>query len=216
MVQRVYQQAEQAQLDELYVATDDERIAECVEHFGGKYILTSKSHPSGSDRVFEAATKLNAQSGDIIVNIQGDEPFLPPIMVKQVVQCFSDAKVELATLAAKIENADQLFNVNVPKVLIDRKGYARYFSRSPLPFLREVEKEDWLSHHTFYKHIGLYAYRFQALKEICEYPPGSWEKAEKLEQLRWLENGSNIKVAITTFESQGIDTEEDLKAANAV
>lgn len=216
MVQLVYEQALKAELDDVVVATDDRRILDCVEGFGGKAVLTDRNHSSGSDRVMEAARKLGLENGDIIVNIQGDEPFIPPIMVKQVLNCFADARVELATLASQIEDEEQLFNPNQPKVLINKKGFAAYFSRSPLPYVRDVKEAAWLETQKFYKHIGLYAYRFQALKEICEYAPGSWEQSEKLEQLRWLENGLSIKVAITTFESMGIDTPKDLEQANKI
>jgi 3-deoxy-manno-octulosonate cytidylyltransferase (CMP-KDO synthetase) len=214
VIQRVYEQAI-ASLDDAWVATDDERIYNEVERFGGKAVMTSQTHRSGTDRIAEAA-RLTGSQADVIVNIQGDEPFIHPSQIKAVCQCFDDTDTQIATLGKPFPS-DQDFSVlqnpNSPKIVVDLKGYAMYFSRSVIPYIRGREEEDWLSSHTFLKHIGLYAYRAEVLQELTQLPPSPLEQAESLEQLRWLQNGYRIRVGITNEETIGIDTPDDLKRA---
>lgn len=214
VIQRVYEQAI-ASLDDAWVATDDERIYNEVERFGGEAVMTSQTHRSGTDRIAEAA-RLTGCQADVIVNIQGDEPFIHPSQIKAVCQCFDDTDTQIATLGKPFPS-DQDFSVlqnpNSPKIVVDLKGYAMYFSRSVIPYIRGREEEDWLSSHTFLKHIGLYAYRAEVLQELTQLPPSPLEQAESLEQLRWLQNGYRIRVGITNEETIGIDTPDDLKRA---
>ncbi len=214
IIERVYRQVE-GLLDDVAVATDDDRIFDAVRAFGGKAIMTSTSHRSGTDRVMEAYTKVGEEY-DVIVNIQGDEPFIQPEQIKLLCQCFDNDKVDIATLVKPFVETDGLIaleNPNSPKVVFDNQMHAMYFSRSVIPYLRGVDKEEWLSKHTFYKHIGLYAYRAKALKQITSLPQSTLELSESLEQLRWIENGFTIKVGITNQETIGIDTPEDLMRA---
>ena len=209
MIQRVYEQAsESSKLDELVVATDDERILINVTDFGGRAILTSASHQSGTDRCAEAAEKL--PGFDVIINIQGDEPFIDCRQIDLVATCFADPQTVLATLVKQISNLDELYNPNMPKVVLNKFFEAIYFSRTPIPFLRGREHETWLNEHTFYKHIGIYGYRADTLKAITQLPVSLLEQAEMLEQLRWIENGYKIKVALTDIESKAVDTPDDL------
>lgn len=210
MIERVYEQAKKCQaLSEVIVATDDSRIEDTVKQFGGQVCLTSSSHPSGTDRCAEVLNILKLQC-DAIVNIQGDEPFIDPLQIELVCSCFEDDRTELATLIKKITSPEVLLNPNAPKVIIDKEQFAIYFSRHPLPYIRGADEKQWLNHHTFYQHIGIYGYRTDVLKKITSLPPSSLEKAESLEQLRWIENGYRIKTAITTLETLAIDTPEDL------
>ncbi len=214
VIQRVYEQVAGI-LDEAYVATDDERIEAAVKAFGGKVVMTSVNHKSGTDRCYEAFTKVG-EGYDVIVNIQGDEPFIQPSQLEAIKACFNDEATQIATLVKPFTPADgfdALENVNSPKVVVDKQMNALYFSRSIIPYQRNVDKCEWLQGHTYYKHIGLYAYRAEVLKEITSLPQSSLEKAESLEQLRWLENGYTIKVGITDVETIGIDTPEDLERA---
>ena len=214
VIQRVYEQVNGV-LDEACVATDDERIEAAVKAFGGKVVMTSTHHKSGTDRVQEAFEKIG-QGYDVVVNIQGDEPFIQPSQLEAVKACFEDEATQIATLVKPFVEADgweALQNPNSPKVVVDGRMNALYFSRSVIPYLRGAEKEEWLKKHTYYKHIGLYAYRAEVLKEITRLPQSSLELAESLEQLRWLENGYRIKVGITNTETIGIDTPEDLEKA---
>ena len=214
VIQRVYEQVAGI-LDEAYVATDDERIEAAVKAFGGKVVMTSVNHKSGTDRCYEAFTKVG-EGYDVIVNIQGDEPFIQPSQLEAIKACFDDDKTQIATLVKPFTPADgfdALKNVNSPKVVVDKQMNALYFSRSIIPYQRNADKCEWLQGHTYYKHIGLYAYRAEVLKEITSLPQSSLEKAESLEQLRWLENGYTIKVGITDVETIGIDTPEDLERA---
>ncbi|MBO7553293.1 MAG: 3-deoxy-manno-octulosonate cytidylyltransferase [Bacteroidaceae bacterium] len=214
VIQRVYEKVVGC-VDDAYVATDDERIAVAVEAFGGKVVMTSTSHKSGTDRCREAATKVNGQF-DVVINIQGDEPFIHPSQIETVKQCFDDDSTQIATLVRPFpsdSSLEQLQNPNGVKVVIDKDFHALYFSRSVIPYLRGVEPSEWLKHHTFYKHIGLYAYQRTVLDEITALPQSSLELAESLEQLRWLENGYTIKVGFTEEETIGIDTPEDLRRA---
>lgn len=210
MIRRVYEQARKcASLSDVIVATDDERIQREVLGFGGKVCLTSPDHPSGTDRCAEVVETLGLNC-DAVVNIQGDEPFIAPEQISLVCRCFDDERTELATLIKKISNPEILFNPNSPKVIIDRDQFAIYFSRHPLPYIRGAEEKDWINRHTFYQHIGIYGYRTDVLKKITQLQPSSLEKAESLEQLRWLEHGYRVKTAVTTFETLAIDTPDDL------
>ena len=212
MIQRVYEQAKKSDLTHVLVATDDSRIAEEVNRFGGEVILTSETHQSGTDRCFEAYCNYNIPA-DYIINIQGDEPFIKPEQINQVLACFQKPQTQLATLIKKIENPEALFNTNTVKVVIDNLQQALYFSRHPIPFCRGQEPENWLSQNTYFQHIGIYGYRSDILEQITQLPPSALELAESLEQLRWLENGFKITTAITTFDTIGIDTPEDLEKA---
>jgi len=215
MIQRVYEQV-RSTVDELVVATDDQRIVDAVLSFGGRVVLTSKDHQSGTDRCYEAFLK--AGNGfDVIINIQGDEPFIQPEQIELLKRCFSDEHAHIATLAKPItvdnDFEQTILNPNMPKVVINNRQEALYFSRSAIPFIRGIAYAEWLKTHTFYKHIGLYAYRSNVLKEITALPRSTLEIAESLEQLRWIQNGYKIKVAITNQETIGIDTPEDLEKA---
>lgn len=211
MIERVYSQALQSpNLAEVVVATDDMSIAEKVKSFGGKVCLTSPDHPSGTDRCAEVVQTLGA-SYDAVLNIQGDEPFIDPRQIDLLCSCFDDERTHLATLIKKIDSPEVLFNPNAPKVIVDADKFAICFSRHPIPFIRGVDEKNWLDKHTFYQHIGIYGYRTHILQEITRLPPSSLEKAESLEQLRWLENGYKIKTAVTAFESIAIDTPDDLQ-----
>lgn len=209
MIRRVYEQVSKSKsIDYVVVATDDQRIVEEVKSFGGEYILTSSIHQSGTDRCAEVISKL--PNFDIIINIQGDEPFINPAQIDLIANCFEDATVQLATLIKIITDAEELFNTNIPKVVINASEEAIYFSRQTIPYLRGTEKNDWINHHQFYKHIGIYGYTKSTLLAITKLKPSSLELAENLEQLRWLENGYKIKTKITSLETLAIDTPEDL------
>lgn len=216
MIQRVYEQAKKI-LDLVYVATDDERIFDAVISFGGKAVMTSPSHQSGTDRCAEAVDRINNETEgnvDIVINIQGDEPFIKPEQIELLMNCFEDEAVDIATLIRKAEPGEDIFNPNQPKVIIDSKGDAIYFSRAAIPYIRDLEKTEWSQNHVFYKHIGLYAYRSETLKKITLLPRSYLETTESLEQNRWIENGYRIRTAVTKWESIGIDTPDDLKKAN--
>lgn len=205
--------------DDVFVATDDRRIYDCVVNFGGKAVMTSTEHRSGTDRCYEAFCRIAGQTGktfDVVVNIQGDEPFILPAQVTSLLSCFEDPEVQIATLAKKFECNDDIFDPNKVKVVCTAGGKALYFSRSAIPYCRGVDQKQWLESTPFYKHVGMYAYRPEVLKEITSLAQGELEKAESLEQLRWLENGYNIAVRFTDHESIGIDTPEDLQKANEV
>ena len=213
MIRRVYEQASTC-LNKVYVATDDERIFKCVVDFGGKAMMTSPDHLSGTDRCSEAVTKIETETGeniDVVINIQGDEPFIKPEQIEALMNCFVGEKVEIATLIRKTENDENLFNPNQPKVIINSAGEAIYFSRSVIPFIRDFETSEWSKKHVFFKHIGLYAYKTQTLHAITKLPRSPLEIAESLEQNRWIENGYKIMTAVTDWESMGIDTPEDLE-----
>ncbi|MXV15555.1 3-deoxy-manno-octulosonate cytidylyltransferase [Hufsiella ginkgonis] len=210
MIRRVYEQASKSTgLAEVVVATDDERILQHVHDFGGRAILTSPVHQSGTDRCAEVLGELPAF--DTVVNIQGDEPFIDPRQIDLLCTCFADPGTQLATLAKKISSTDELLNPNSPKVVLNHVSNAIYFSRAPIPYLRGQEQESWHLKHAYYKHIGIYGYRAEALKAITRLPVSPLEKAEALEQLRWIENGFPIRVAITELETLAVDTPEDLQ-----
>ncbi|MDK2840994.1 MAG: 3-deoxy-manno-octulosonate cytidylyltransferase synthetase [Anaerophaga sp.] len=212
MIQRVYEQASKA-LTQLVVATDDTRIMEAVKNFGGVCVMTSDKHRSGTDRCTEALDKteaLNNRQYQVVVNIQGDEPFIDPRQIEKLVMCFYNAETEIATLVKPLKNNNDLFDPNKPKVVLNSSSQALYFSRSPIPHLRNFPKEEWHQHHNYYIHIGLYAYRTDVLREITLLKPAPLEIAESLEQLRWLENGYAITTRKTEFESWSIDSPMDI------
>lgn len=214
VIQRVYEQVVKL-LDDAVVATDDERIEAAVKAFGGKVVMTSTAHRSGTDRCYEALTKVDG-CFDVVINIQGDEPFIQPSQIQTVMDCFADPATQIATLVKPFtpqDGFDALENVNSPKVVVNKQMQALYFSRSIIPYFRNKDKEEWLAGHTYYKHIGLYAYRSEVLREITQLPQSSLELAESLEQLRWLENGYVIKVGESLVETIGIDTPDDLERA---
>ncbi len=213
MIQRVYEQASKCKsLSAVVVATDDDRIFSHVQNFGGKAVMTSTDHPSGTDRCMEALEKFGG-SYDVVINIQGDEPFIQPEQLEQLIGCFSDGAAQIATLAKKIETSEDLVNVNLPKIVFNQNYKALYFSRSPIPGQKSANYSEWFANHSYYRHIGLYGYRTEVLKEITKLQPSPLEKTESLEQLRWLEAGYNIKVGITELETLAIDTPDDLKKA---
>lgn len=213
MIQRVYEQTSKA-FENVCVATDDERIYNAVREFGGKAVMTSAEHNSGTDRCLEALENYSKESGqtfDIVVNVQGDEPFIHPEQLQQLKACFNDPEVTLATLVKRVKDKAELLNYNAPKVVVDNNWNAIYFSRSPIPYPRDMEITDHLVESTkFYRHIGLYGYRSPVLRQICSLPQSFLEKTEKLEQLRWLENGLKIRVKETEYESYAVDTPADL------
>lgn len=211
VIQHVYEKAVQT-LGEAYVATDDERIARVVESFGGRAVMTSASHRSGTDRIEEAAEILGTDA-DVIINIQGDEPFVDASQLKTLQALFDDGETQIGTLGKRFDTMEATENPNSPKIACDRRGFALYFSRSVIPFVRGQERASWLEHYPFLKHLGLYAYRREVLREITQLPQSPLELAESLEQLRWLENGYRIRVGLTDVETVGIDTPEDLERA---
>ncbi len=210
MVQRVYEQARRCpRLDKVLVATENRQVIDHVAGFGGEGVLTGTNHASGTDRCYEAL-QLQDEEYDYVVNIQGDEPFIDPQQITELAALL-DGRVELATLVKKITHYDELFNLGEVKTVFNQEMEALYFSRQPIPYYRHAGEMDWLQHQDFYKHIGIYAYRTDVLARIAQLPVSNLEKAESLEQLRWLENGLQIKLAVTEFESVCIDTPEDLE-----
>jgi 3-deoxy-manno-octulosonate cytidylyltransferase (CMP-KDO synthetase) len=212
MIQHVYEHASKA-LDMVYVATDDDRIAVAVEKFGGRVAMTSPDHKSGTDRCAEAVRIAEKETGwhfDSVINVQGDEPFIDPAQLELLKSCFNDKKTQIATLVKVVKSAEELFDENRPKVIIDNLSRAIYFSRSTIPFKRGMEKSEWAGNHKYYMHIGIYGFSRKVLPEITSLPQSSLELAESLEQLRWIENGYDITVRITDYEGFGIDTPEDL------
>lgn len=214
VIQRVYEQVVDV-LGEAYVATDDERILQAVKSFGGQAVMTRSDHKSGTDRIQEAATLIKT-TADVIINVQGDEPFIQRSQLETVKELFNDPQVQIGTLGKPFDTMEATENPNSPKIVTDLNGYALYFSRSVIPFIRGKERQEWLSHFPFLKHIGLYAYRREVLAEITQLPQSPLELAESLEQLRWLQNGYRIKVGLTDVETVGIDTPEDLQRAEAL
>ena len=214
MIERVYRQVKK-ELDQVYVATDDDRIYDTVQSFGGKAIMTSTEHRSGTDRVNEAYHAIDTDA-NIIINIQGDEPFVAPEQIATIKKCFDDPDTQIATLARKYDAAngfEGLFDPNKVKVIFDNNDFAIYFSRAILPYVRNYKWNEWLQHRDFYIHVGMYAYRSDVLDNVTKLPQSSLELAESLEQLRWLQNGYKIKVALTDAPTFGIDTPEDLEQA---
>lgn len=229
VIQRVVEQVQKV-LEEVYVATDDERIYEAVVAFGGKAVMTRSDHQSGTDRIREALHIITGEISadnqpstfqplrsdfrpDVVINIQGDEPFIQVSQIQTVMECFQDPSTQIATLGKPFSTIEAAKNPNSPKIVVDVNNYAMYFSRSVIPFVRGKDEKEWIGTYPFLKHIGLYAYRTMTLDEITELPQSSLELAESLEQLRWLQNGYKVKVGLTDVETIGIDTPEDL--ANA-
>jgi len=212
MIQRVYEQVLIVNdLAAVIIATDDQRIFDHAQSFNAQVMMTNDAHPSGTDRCAEVVEKYG--DCDLVLNVQGDEPFIDPEQIESLIQVMvNNQDFQIASLARKIDTTEELFNPNVVKVVIGQQMQALYFSRHPIPFLRNENQADWLTHHCFYKHLGLYAYRSATLNEIHQLPPSNLEKAESLEQLRWLENGYSIGMALTDKESFGIDTPEDLES----
>lgn len=212
IIQHVYEQVRQV-IDDVYVATDDLRIYEEVQRFHGKAVMTSANHRSGTDRIEEAVRKIGGQ-WDVVINVQGDEPFIRPSQITTLCSCFrQDDTTQIATLGKPFTDMEAVKNPNSPKIVVDNDGFAMYFSRSVIPFVRGIEEAEWLTHYPFLKHLGIYAYQTDVLHQITQLPPSSLEIAESLEQLRWLQNGYRIKVGITHEETIGIDTPEDLEKA---
>lgn len=210
MVQRVYQQALKANgVSEVWVATDDKRIFDCVEQFGGKVVMTREDHPSGTDRVYEAYKNTGSEA-DLIINVQGDEPYIKPEQIEQAIEIFKDESIEIGTLVKEIKKSDELFNINKVKAVVTASGRALYFSRQPLPYFKGFPQELWLAKHRYFKHIGMYAFRPKTLEKLVQLPVSDLESAESLEQLRWLENGFDIYTRVTEYEAHAIDTPEDL------
>ena len=213
MIQHVYERSS-ASFDDCYVATDDQRIADAVEGFAGKVVMTSTEHRNGTERCREALDKIEAAGGqkyDVVVNIQGDEPFIAAEQLESLKKCFETAGTKLATLIKKFSADENIFNPNIVKVAVAEDSSVIYFSRTPIPYLRGVEPELWQSTHQYYKHIGLYGFTPQTLREITSLPASELEMAESLESLRWVANGYKIMTAVTDCESKAIDTPEDLK-----
>ena len=218
VIQWVYEKSSPL-LEHVYVATDDQRIYNTVTGFGGKAVMTSPEHPSGTDRCAEALKIISKHSGmhfKYVINIQGDEPFIHAPEIQKLMDSFQDKRTDIATLAKKIYSGSEIFDVNKPKVVFDNHHYALYFSRSPIPYIRNLNKEEWPASHAFYKHIGIYAYRAEILEKLSQLPPSPLETAESLEQLRWLQNGYRIYVNETESENMGIDTPEDLEKAKGM
>lgn len=218
MIRRVYDRASKAKCPALVaVATDDDRIAAHVESFGGKALITSATHKSGTDRCAQAASLLKLQDEDVLVNLQGDEPFIDPLCVDVLCNAFVVPDVQIATLSFPVNSPEQLTDPSKPKVIINKNGEAIYFSRFPVPYLRDVaDRQQWPHKHNFLKHIGIYAYKVGVLKTIAGLTPSPLELAESLEQLRWLENGLKIRVLPAPSESLSVDTPDDLEAARAM
>jgi 3-deoxy-manno-octulosonate cytidylyltransferase (CMP-KDO synthetase) len=215
MIQRVFEQVKKTDvLSDVFVATDDNRIEKHIKDFGGKVVMTSMDHKSGTDRCFEAAfhvkSDLNIKENDVIINIQGDEPYINPLQIKQVVDCFQNEEVRIATLIKKINNKDDLFNPNVVKCIISDKKKAIYFSRQAIPYIRNKPPEEWIKIQPFYKHIGIYAYCYSMLENIVKLKQSSLEISESLEQLRWIQNDIPVYTEFTNFESIAVDTPEDI------
>jgi 3-deoxy-manno-octulosonate cytidylyltransferase (CMP-KDO synthetase) len=210
MIQRVYEQAKKCiDLTEVIVATDNSSIFNHVINFGGLAAFTSPDHQSGTDRCAEVA--LSRPEYEVIINIQGDEPYIDPEQISKLAACFNNAGTQIATLIKKVQTEQELFNPNSPKVVVNKLSEAIYFSRSPLPHIRGQEPQNWLNCFTYFKHIGIYGYRADILQQITKLPVSSLEKAESLEQLRWIENGFRIKVAETELETYAVDTPDDLE-----
>ena len=211
VIQHVYEKVA-AVLEAAYVATDDERIYDVVKSFGGQVVMTRTDHKSGPDRIEEAIEKIGGE-WDVVVNVQGDEPFVAKSQLDTICHCFDDPTTQIATLGKPFESMEAVQNPNSPKIVVDNMGFAMYFSRSVIPYVRGKEMSSWLTHYPFLKHLGIYAYRKDVLRQVTQLPQSSLEIAESLEQLRWLQNGFKIKVGTTDVETVGIDTPQDLERA---
>ena len=208
---RVCEQAKKV-FDHVFVATDDERIFNVVREGGFTPVMTRSDHKSGTDRIEEAAEKIGSDA-DVIINVQGDEPFIQPSQIETLMHLFDAPETQIGTLGKRFETIEGVENPNSPKIVTDNRGFALYFSRSPIPYVRGIDRNLWLEAYPFLKHLGIYAYRREVLREVTQLPQGRLEKAESLEQLRWLENGYRIRVGLTDVETVGIDTPEDLQRA---
>lgn len=211
VIQHVYEKVA-AVLEAAYVATDDERIYDAVKSFGGQVVMTRTDHKSGTDRIEEAIEKIGGE-WDVVVNVQGDEPFVAKSQLDTICHCFDDPTTQIATLGKPFESMEAVQNPNSPKIVVDNMGFAMYFSRSVIPYVRGKEESSWLTHYPFLKHLGIYAYRKDVLRQVTQLPQSSLEIAESLEQLRWLQNSFKIKVGTTDVETVGIDTPQDLERA---
>lgn len=213
VIERVYTQVADT-LDDAYVATDDTRIFDTVTGFGGKAVMTRTDHKSGTDRIEEAVEKIGGQ-WDVVVNVQGDEPFIQRSQIDTLCRCFDDEDTQIATLGKPFDSMEAVDNPNSPKIVTDLRGYALYFSRSVIPYVRGAEHDAWMGHYPYLKHLGIYAYRREVLEAVTQLPQSPLELAESLEQLRWLQHGYKIKVGTTDVETIGIDTPDDLARAEA-
>ena len=211
VIERVFRQVSEV-VEDVFVATDDERIFREVERFGGRAVMTSPNHRSGTDRIQEAVETIGTQA-DVVINVQGDEPFIQASQIEELCRQFDDPTTQIATLGKPFTSMETVENENSPKIVLDNNGFALYFSRSVIPFVRGIDRSRWLEQFPFLKHIGLYAYRREVLRKITQLPPSSLEQAESLEQLRWLQNGYRIRVGLTDVETIGIDTPNDLARA---
>jgi len=210
MIQRVYEQVKGcASLSEVVVATDDSRIEDHIRSFAGNVVMTSASHQSGTDRCAEVVNKISGF--DVAINIQGDEPFINPLQIELLCSLFTDPDTQIGTLVKRIDHSDDLFSENTPKVVFDKHGKALYFSRQTIPFYRGTDEQQWLSNRRYYKHIGIYGYRTPILQEITQLPLSGLEETEGLEQLRWLENGYDIRIAETEHDTIAVDRPEDIE-----
>ncbi|MBS1783426.1 MAG: 3-deoxy-manno-octulosonate cytidylyltransferase [Bacteroidetes bacterium] len=211
MIERVYTQASLSKsLNQVVVATDDVRIFDHVQHFGGNVVMTQSGHPSGTDRCWDALRQISINA-QYVINIQGDEPYIDPSQIDTLATVLQDANTELATLIIPVNDPEVLFDFGEVKVTLNHRMEALYFSRAVIPYIKGVDLKNWHEHHSYYRHVGMYAYRTDILEQITQLPVSSLEKAESLEQLRWLENGFKIKCAITQFDSHCIDTPEDIE-----
>jgi len=213
VIQRVYEQAVSV-VGEAYVATDDARIMQAVESFGGRAVMTRSDHKSGTDRIEEAAEKTGT-TADVVINVQGDEPFIERSQIETLCHLFDAPETQIGTLGKRFETMEAVVNPNSPKIVCDLRGFALYFSRSVIPAVRGCERSQWIGSYPYLKHLGIYAYRRKVLSEITKLPQSPLEIAESLEQLRWLQNGYRIRVGETDVETVGIDTPEDLERAEA-
>ena len=218
IISRVYHRVRRTEgVDDVVVATDDERICDHVESFceEGAVMMTSENHSSGTERCGEVVERLERQGYhyDVVINVQGDEPFVEPAQLEALIDCFNDPDVQIATLATSIASTEELLSPNNVKVVFDQNLKALYFSRQPIPFVRDVPVEKWLGHGTYYKHVGIYAFRSQVMEQVCQPVPCPIEQCERLEQLRWLYTGIPITVRLTEHANIGIDTPEDLAIA---
>ena len=211
MIQRVYEQASRSQsVNKVVVATDDQRIFDHVLSFGGHVLMTDADHPSGTDRCWDALQQLE-EKFDYVINVQGDEPFIEPEQVDELARVLQDGTIELATQMIEVDSHELLFDKGEVKIVLNNESEALYFSRMVIPFIKGVEEKDWHTHHRYYRHVGMYAYRADILEKITRLRVSALEKAESLEQLRWLENGFKIKCVPTIFESHCIDTAGDIE-----
>ncbi|SRR5579871_490115 len=211
MIQRVYEQsAKSRSLNRIIVATEDKQIADHVIGFGGEAVMTGEHHASGTDRCFEALGKLK-ESYQYIINIQGDEPFIEPEQIDELAEALKNGDIEIATQMIAVKNESELFDAGEAKIILNKNNEAIYFSRAAIPYLRNVDQKEWHTHHLYYRQVGMYAYRNDILKKITQLPVSSLEKAESLEQLRWLQNGFKIKCVLTEYESHCVDVPEDVE-----